>query len=391
MRCPALLLLLVCTAVCPAQVQTDHVRPVDTDPGYDPLEDSSAVSWNAGAQNDRLLLFLGGTGSSSSSSYNALRLFAAGLGFHVINLSYPNNVATAGLANDPDTLVFEKYRQELCFGTPVSDAVAVDSLNAIHTRTLNLLRYLDQTHPTQNWGQFLATPDSLDWSRVAVGGHSQGSGHACYLAKHFPVERVLMFAGPNDYSDLHGNSGHWVRQLGATPVGRHYSYLSLHDEAVAYWKQFSVVQGLGSLVNDDSVHVDPLSAPYGGSHCLYTTQPPGLALLYHNTPVMLSTTNSGVWTYLLTSAVTVSAVEEKDPRQLGVRPNPARDRVRIQFTNTDGPATLEVLDATGRLLRRAPYPGGAVELDLNDLPTGMLLLAVTDAQGRSVARLVVER
>ncbi|MCB0795602.1 MAG: T9SS type A sorting domain-containing protein, partial [Flavobacteriales bacterium] len=98
-----------------------------------------------------------------------------------------------------------------------------------------------------------------------------------------------------------------------------------------------------------------------------------------------------VWTYLLTSAVTVSAVEEKDPRQLGVRPNPARDRVRIQRAAAQGAATLDVLDATGRLLRQLPFPGGALELELNDLPTGMLLVAVTDAQGRSVARLVVER
>ncbi|MCB0782295.1 MAG: T9SS type A sorting domain-containing protein, partial [Flavobacteriales bacterium] len=65
--------------------------------------------------------------------------------------------------------------------------------------------------------------------------------------------------------------------------------------------------------------------------------------------------------------------------------------VRIQRADTQGAATLEILDATGRLLRQLPFPGGALELDLNDLPTGMLLLAVTDAQGRSVARLVVER
>ena len=92
-------------------------------------------------------------------------------------------MAAASLANDPDPLVFDKYRQEACFGTPVSDDVAIDSLNSIHTRAVNLLLYLDLTYPADNWGQYLATSVTLDWSRIIVGGHSQGSGHACYLAK----------------------------------------------------------------------------------------------------------------------------------------------------------------------------------------------------------------
>ncbi|MCB0778784.1 MAG: T9SS type A sorting domain-containing protein, partial [Flavobacteriales bacterium] len=72
-------------------------------------------------------------------------------------------------------------------------------------------------------------------------------------------------------------------------------------------------------------------------------------------------------------------------------PNPARDRVRIQRANAQGAATLDVLDASGRLLRQLPFPSGVLQLELNDLPTGVLLLAVTDEQGRRVARVVVER
>ena len=72
-------------------------------------------------------------------------------------------------------------------------------------------------------------------------------------------------------------------------------------------------------------------------------------------------------------------------------PNPARDRVRIQRADTQGAATLDVLDASGRLLRQLPFPSGVLQLELNDLPTGVLLLAVTDEQGRRVARVVVER
>ena len=80
----------------------------------------------------------------------------------MISLSYPNNVATAPLGASSDSLVFDKYRQELCFGTPLISVVSVDTLNSIFTRTLKLIQYLALTYPLQNWEQYLATPTTLD-------------------------------------------------------------------------------------------------------------------------------------------------------------------------------------------------------------------------------------
>ena len=71
-----------------------------------------------------------------------------------------------------------------------------------------------------------------------------------------------MFAGTNDYSDFYSKSANWIRQSGITPVNRFYSYLSLNDEAVSYFKQFEIISRLGMLLNDDSTHVDNLSPPY---------------------------------------------------------------------------------------------------------------------------------
>lgn len=350
LRIHAAVLLAIPAVACWGQVETIYVRPVQTHSGYDPSEDSSAVSWNSGVQAERLVLFLGGTWSSSSADYNALRLFSAGLGFDFINLSYPNDVAAASLADDPDTLAFDKYRQELCFGEPVSADVDVDSLNSIHTRAVNLLRYLDQTFPAQDWEQYLATDSTLDWSRIIIGGHSQGSGHACYLAKHFAVDRVLLFAGPNDYSDLYTNSAHWVRQAGETPASRHYSYLSLNDETVAYAKQVEVVSGLGMLQNDDSTHVDGLSSPYGSSHCLYTTQPPGLVLLNHNAPVMLSAINIEVWTYMLTYASSTSAGKHDSGQAFSAFPNPTSSIFYVSIPGAPQGTVFTLYDATGCIM-----------------------------------------
>lgn len=147
-----LVLLLLSTSVCTAQVQTYYVEPIETDPNYAAAEDSSAVSRNSDLQLNKLFLFIGGTNNSSSIAYNALRLHSADLGFDFINLSYPNTVAAASLADSEEVLAFDTYRQEIGFETPLSNAVSVDSLNSIFTRTLKLIKYLDLNYPSENWG-----------------------------------------------------------------------------------------------------------------------------------------------------------------------------------------------------------------------------------------------
>lgn len=377
MRIHVLLLVILMAGCCLGQVQTIHVRPVQTDPGYAATEDSSAVSWNTGSPPDKLFLFLGGTGSSSSSDYNALRLLSAGLGFDFINLSYPNDVAAASLANNSDSLAFNKYRQEACFGTPVSDAVTIDSLNSIHTRTVLLLRYLDLTYPAHNWGQYLANPDSMDWSRIIVGGHSQGSGHACFLAKRFVVDRVLMFAGPNDYSDFFANSANWVRQSGATPASGHYSYLSLHDEVVDYFKQLDVIDGLGMLAGDDMTHVDGIASPYGNSHCLYTTQPPGIVLLDHNVPIMLSGTNNSVWTYMLTSSTVTSVGGPGAVPGFSVFPNPTTSVLTIRSSGSFEGKMYALWSFAGEFVAQGKIPAGdRFSLDLSGFAPGVYVLGL---------------
>ena len=227
-----LLLQFLFCFICYGQVTTYYVQPIQTDASYSSTEDSSAISINSTTSINKLFLFIGGTNSSSSKDYNALRLHTAKLGIDFINLSYLNSVAAASLKNSNDSLAFNKFRQEICFGTANSDAVLVDSLNSIYTRTVKLLKYLKSTRPSENWSQYLLGDNTMDWSKIIVGGHSQGAGHAAYLAKKYRVERVLLFSGPNDYSDHFSNSANWLRQPGKTPVINHFAYLSLNDEVV---------------------------------------------------------------------------------------------------------------------------------------------------------------
>ncbi len=386
MKKTILFLMLFSIGICYGQVQTYYVKPVLTDVNYSPTEDSSAISINTTSPVNKLFLFIGGTGSSSSKDYNALRLHAANLGFDFINLSYPNNVAAASLANSNDPLVFDKYRQEVCFGTSISNDVTVDSLNSIYTRTLKLIKYLDVTYPSQNWGQYLASPSSINWSKVLVGGHSQGSGHACYLAKQYLVERVLMFSGPNDYSNFFSGPANWLNQAGTTPINRHYSYLSLNDEVVAFSKQFANISGLGMLASDDTTFVDNISSPYGNSRCLYTTQPPGLVLLNHNATIKLSTINNDVWTYMLTSTIVAGLENNPKVNDIKIFPNPAKDFIFLALDNPQNQLVYSIYNVSGQLLKQnlLVQQNGGYKIDISFLKPGAYILNVNGLPKRFI-------
>lgn len=359
------------------QVQTFYVKPIQTDAAYSATEDSSAISINTSNSRNQLFLFFGGTGSSSSINYNALRLRAANLGYHVINLSYPNSVAAASLKNNTDSLAFTKYRQELCFGTSLSSAVDVDSFNSIYTRILKTLTYLNQTFPAQNWGQYLASAHTINWSKIALGGHSQGSGHACYLAKKFKASRVLMFAGPNDFSDHFVRSANWLKAAGLTAINKHYSYLSIKDEVVNYHKQFTNISGLGMLANDDSTYVDEITSPFNNSNCLYTRQAPGIGILNHNSPTKFSTKNNEVWDYMLTDLKPMSMPHLINHRTVHYFPNPASQEIYLDSDLKLVNSSYYIHNLKGEQLLEGKITNSEkMTIDLADLPTGFYILRV---------------
>lgn len=185
------------------------IDPVKTDARYLSNENSHFVVFNEKTHLNKLLLFIGGS-YSSPKDYSIFCSHAASIGFDVISLSYPNNVATAPLGGSSNQHVFDTYRQEICFGTPVSDVVDVDSLNSIVTRAAKLIQYLKNTYPNQNWGQYLTSENKINWSKIALAGHSQGSGHACYLGKQNLVDRVIMLSGPNDFSSYFDDAANWL-------------------------------------------------------------------------------------------------------------------------------------------------------------------------------------
>jgi len=348
-----------------------YVMPNNTNSNYDMNQDSSLVSYGNNP-NGKLVLYMGGT-NSSTNNYVALRTKIVNLNYKFINLSYPNTVPAASLSSSNNALAFDEYRQEICYGTPLSDAVSVDSLNSIYTRFLHLLNYLNINYPNLNWNDYLISNTEINWNNIIVAGHSQGSGHAAYLAKFNSVERVLMFSGLNDYSDFYSASGNWVNGSSITPQYKFYVYLSLLDEIVDYEKQYTNAITVG--VTGDSTHVDNLISPYNNSHNLYTTQGPGLTLLNHSSPIKFSLKNNDVWTYMLTSNST-NQIDQTNLLTLSIYPNPTNEIIKLIYSETLINSSYSIYSIEGKEVKHGILQDNTIQI--KNMRSGMYLLSINN-------------
>ncbi len=272
------------------------VAPFLTDSNYSDRDKDHYILRNNTQRKNTLVVFIGGT-YSTPKNYNLFCNYAASIGFDVISISYPNQTPAASLANDPDSLIFDKYREEICFGNNVSSKVEVDSLNAITTRLQNILKYLHTKSPDEGWDQYLTTSQAINWQNIVVAGHSQGAGHACFIANKLLVRGVVMFSGPNDFSDYHNQPAKWLSKPGLTPMDKHYSLLHAQDQIVPFEHQTQVLRSLGLLeVNEKPTAIDFLSPPYNDAHALSISIK---ALSNHNAPVGGDPILPDAWTYIL--------------------------------------------------------------------------------------------
>jgi hypothetical protein len=296
-----LIFAVACKKDDPAPVAEEtfkvQVRPNQTDAGYSSTDKNHYVVRNSKKSINKLLLFIGGS-YSNPADYYLVSDHAATLGLDVINLSYLNDIAAAPLGSSADRLIFDNYREELCFGTAVSNVVSVDALNSIVTRAINLIIYLNKTYPDQNWGQYLTAANTLQWSKIIVTGHSQGAGHACYLAKKNLVDRLVMFSGPNDYHGYFSAAANWLSQSGKTPVSKQYVLLHTQDEIVPFNNQIANITALGLLAAGQSATLaDNLTTPYSNSRALSISI---TALSNHSSTIGGNAILPGLWTYLFT-------------------------------------------------------------------------------------------
>lgn len=234
-----------------AQVRSEFIDPVATGPGILPLLDLPGaavrdlrhfVAIDEVQDNGFLYLHLVGSGGLPENNQQIVR-FAAARGFHVVSVAYPNwpsvTELTAGLG---DPAAPGAVRAERLFGIDASPLVQVDEFNGVVHRLTRLLLFLQAAYPGERWDRFL-DGGAPRWPRIVVGGHSQGAGHAGYLAQEVVLAGALLFGGPGDAVTGVGIADWLLRPLRIEPRGL-YGLVHVQDPNFNF---FQVTQGVLGL------------------------------------------------------------------------------------------------------------------------------------------------
>jgi hypothetical protein len=239
----------------------------------------------------RLFLFIPGTGGKATNSLGMGRIFAR-WGYHVVSIDYENNLITTALAHSTNAAAFDRYRDAIITGAPVSDRVQVSPSNSILNRVQKLLVYLAAHDPDGGWDEFVQDGKPV-WNRIIVAGHSQGSGHAAYLGKMFSVDRVFIFSGPQDYLDDLHEPAPWLNGPSATPPSRFFAFLSWNDPFNVNHQETNCLR-LMQLPKLQTLNVQPGDVIHGDYQIFVNDFPKKSA---HGSTISGQFTN--VWDYML--------------------------------------------------------------------------------------------
>ncbi len=246
-----------------------RIPPQATDPAIeDWLEPHIVCRDPSVPPRDSLLVHLPGSFGVPEGSRLLLREVAR-TGTPAIGLRYPNRWTILGLCRrSPDPECTARVREEILEGRDLSPLVRVSEANSIRNRLRKLLQYLDGRYPQEGWGRFLREDGSVAWERVILSGHSQGGGHAAFVARRYEVARVVMFGAPGDFVGARGNLAPWLTGPHRTPSERYFGFAHRRDRGYPYYVQAWRALGMGAF--GPSRNVDEAAPPYGGSHMLFT-------------------------------------------------------------------------------------------------------------------------
>jgi hypothetical protein len=243
------LALSISGSVCFAQVKNYYISPDSTYAGIEKIHSGHFVTVNmSNTSGKKLLISIPGT-TGPGDVMRSFDSVAALEGYHAISIDYPNNRNTATFTNSTDKEAFNKFRQELDFGTPVSDSVNIDSLNSIVNRITKLVICLAKTRPEEGWNNFL-DHGQIIWERVTLAGHSQGAGHVSYIGHAFKVHKVIMLSGPQDFLTNFDMPAPWLSAPSKTPYSSYYALLHEDD---GYNTSRQIRNDLAAMHEDSSV------------------------------------------------------------------------------------------------------------------------------------------
>lgn len=305
-------------------VVSTYIYPSLTDPALTNFNDQHfvALTTNASARLNKLLLHLPGSGHEPWQATNFI-LTAASLGYHAISIKYQNvpTIATFCTINS-DLDCFRSVTEENITGAFWADddtnaTKQVTLTDSITNRVVKLLTFLSTNAlaADQDWNQFLG-PDGIQWSKVAVSGHSQGGSCALMLTKMYAVDRAALFSTVDWIRVPTNDRPTWFAASGATPPERLYGFTHFEDfGGDNHEEQPTIWQDLGMTAFGPILRVENYALPFAGSHTLTTLLRPGSTkengeLEYHPAVIIdraIPTNATGgvtwvpVWSYMLTN------------------------------------------------------------------------------------------
>jgi hypothetical protein len=300
-------LVLVAWAATARTAEPAAVRPSETDPRITEFNSAHLVWQPEGKARNELLLFLPGTGGTPQTG--PARFFAATgakVGYHVILLMYPDNVAAQQMcarSNDPDAYL--KFRNGIICGGAIGRGRSIQPQDSIESRVQKLLVYLRKRQRDCGWDRYLNRDGGIRWRLVAAAGQSQGGGHAYMLGKNHELARVVMFGSPKDYSLRFDAPAKGFDGNTKTPLARFFAYNHVRDNGNGcnHEQQLKILGKIG-LTDLGTANVDRPSRSFGHAHVLFTNVDLPDPAKFHGAGLSPRLqVNFPVWKYLLTEPV----------------------------------------------------------------------------------------
>ena len=211
---------------------------------------------------------LQGTGSSPTESFTCLHYLSTAAeqyGMKTICLSYHwlpladqernAKMKPMGQSGLVDLHVDALYgHKDALISGSCSGILSVPPCNSIVARLEALVGHLAKSRPeSENWGNLLiAGSKTVDFSKLIISGHSQGSGHAAYLAKKQNCFGAVLLSGPQEF--VSEDSTSWLDGPWST------------TNIVAF--MHDAEEGTAELIRENWAHIEPLRIREVGVHAV---------------------------------------------------------------------------------------------------------------------------
>ncbi|WP_114822612.1 BPSS1187 family protein [Chryseobacterium sp. KLBC 52] len=219
--------------------KTLKVKPSEADPSVKNWDSAHIVFYNKAIKNNKVLLWLTGTGGSTDHFPQSFFKTSLDQGYRIIALSFMSTPGVSQvckgdyLSQNVDCAA--EFRRKRIYGDNTFLPIPDQYQDAIIPRLTKLLQYLSKNDKEGVWSQYLDQKTGKPvWSKIAIAGQSQGGGMAEFIAQHESVARILSFSGGWDYSDSKTRKiAGWYSQKLMTPSQNVFATYHVKEVAAA--------------------------------------------------------------------------------------------------------------------------------------------------------------